>query len=42
MTGPSDAFTLTADEMLAAYPFEEDAPFENDTTSFDDVQDNTL
>jgi hypothetical protein len=41
MTGPSDAFTLTADEMLAA--FDEDAPFETDTTfDFESLPDTTI
>jgi hypothetical protein len=39
MTGPIDAFTLTADEMLAA--FEEDAPFESDPAFFDNLPDTT-
>jgi hypothetical protein len=41
MTGPSDAYTLTAAEMLAA--FEEDAPFETDPTfDFESLPDTTL
>ena len=38
MNGPSDAFTLTPDELLTGYsPFDEDAPFEDDTTFLDSL-----
>ncbi|KIM35697.1 hypothetical protein M413DRAFT_14436 [Hebeloma cylindrosporum] len=42
MAGPSDAFNLTAEEILAGYPYtEDDAPYEEDTTEpHDDIQDN--
>jgi hypothetical protein len=41
MTGPSDEFTLTNDEMLAA--FEEDAPFETDPTfDFESLPETTM
>jgi len=40
MTGPIDPFTLTNDEMLAA--FKGDATFEDDTTFFDGLPDTTI
>jgi hypothetical protein len=43
MTGPSDAFILTPDELLTGYsPFDEDAPFEDDSTFLDSLSNSTL